>query len=147
MVKVVYQKVDFLLGVRDLVSSYSCDYQCMIHSTKYRSSSLVYTRSEDQFSTDGDSRCGVGHSTKRFSFQKAFSVTERNYMGFRSYQCHHTASSIELYWIMDYPFDSSGDYSFGDNASDGKLVWVLVPPTFTPRKLIVVLMVVILCNI
>ena len=86
------QKYNFWLTGGYFVSSHSSYYPYMSHYNKYRHRSPISLRRNDQFSTSGDGRVGVGPSTNKFSSQKSYAGTDRHDGGFNPPQHHLTAS-------------------------------------------------------
>ena len=128
------------------MSSRSSDYLSKSDSKRYRSSYLVSSRRDNEFCSDGYSRGDVGPIKIHFSYQKVYYGTDRHDGGFQKYQCHHIA----------YPWHN---LAFGIIQLMilvvlnlvlllviVGLVWILGPPAFTPKMLIVGLMMVILCH-
>ena len=115
----------------------------MIRSNKYRSYYSFSLKRGDHFCVAVDGRGGVGHRTTYFSSQKVYLSADSHDAGFGTYQSHCTASPMLSPLGRGYSYNATGGYSFGVAAIGGKVVWVLVPPTFLAINLIFVLVVVI----
>ena len=93
----------------------------MIHSNRFRYSSSLSLRGEDQFRTSGDYRGGVSPYTDHFYSPKVYFDRDRHDGGFQPYQSHCTASPMALFFIRGYPVGDSGYSLFSFAARFGKV--------------------------
>ena len=105
-------------------------------------------RRDDQFSTAGDGRGGVGTRNTKFYSYKVHFFTDRHDEGFLSYRFYFIAPPAASSCSRIYSFDYYDGSSFFLNAGDCRYGMDPSNTHFPSHKeLIVGLMVVILCHI
>ena len=131
----------------NFVSCWSSVYFSMTHPNKYRSYSSLSLKRGHQFRTSGYGRGGVDDRTTHFCSQKFNLSTDTNYVFF----CHVSVIAQHPprrhYGVLITHLMLVLVINFTLLMVMVKLVWVLGPPIFLPRNMIVGLMVMILCHL